>query len=327
MLKQSSILLFSFLFSFLFLFLLVLSPSITASEKIDYMQDIQPVLKEKCFRCHDAKKQKSDLRMDTPKHMRAGGEGGPIFVPFQPEQSEMYLLTSLPEYDMDYMPSKGEGLTQSELELLKNWILQGALFGDEDNDTDEENGSKTEHKTPSTISSSQQNLTVKNFNYNLTEKELQALEKINQLGANIRQFNYDESRYSISFRYFDFNKYTQILPHLKVLKNRIGKIDFSRSHVTDKHLAQTQLGNYPNLQAVDIHQTDVSDSGIQYLASATKLEYLNLHNTGTSSASVKHLIALKSLKKLYLWNTRVTAKDVDSLREALPLVAIDLGGL
>ena len=319
MLKQSAI--------FQFLLLLVLCQPTSASEKINYMRDIQTILKKKCFRCHDAKKQKSDLRMDTPEHMRSGGEGGPIFVPFHPEQSEMYLLTSLPEYDMDYMPSKGEGLTNKELELLKNWILQGALFGDEDENFGDKSDSKNRHKTPSIIGSLAQNINARNFSYNLTEQESQALEEINRLGANAKQFNYDKSRFSVSFRYFDFSKYTQILPHLSALRKRISKMDFSRSNVTDKHLAQIQLENYPFLQALDLHQTSVSDKGIQYLVSARKLEYLNLHNTAASNASIEHLATLKSLKKLYLWNTSVGKKDAKTLQRALPSAEVNLGHL
>ncbi len=69
---------FSFSFSVL---LLVGAPSLFADEAVDYVRQIKPLLKERCYSCHGALKQKAGLRLDTIKFMRAGGAEGPALVP------------------------------------------------------------------------------------------------------------------------------------------------------------------------------------------------------------------------------------------------------
>ena len=46
-------------------FLFCLTQSAVAAE-VDYVRDIKPVFKHRCFACHGALKQESGLRLDTP---------------------------------------------------------------------------------------------------------------------------------------------------------------------------------------------------------------------------------------------------------------------
>lgn len=64
--------------------------------------------------------------MDSLDHLLAGGDGGPVVVAGDPERSPMYVRTTLhPSHD-DFMPPKGEGLTDEERNLLRMWIAEGA---------------------------------------------------------------------------------------------------------------------------------------------------------------------------------------------------------
>jgi mono/diheme cytochrome c family protein len=40
-----------------------------AADKVDFVKQILPILKERCFECHGPKKQKGKLRLDQPKTM------------------------------------------------------------------------------------------------------------------------------------------------------------------------------------------------------------------------------------------------------------------
>ena len=83
----------------------------------DYLKDIKPVLKERCFACHGALKQKGKLRIDTVEGMRDGdilGVDGEL----------IYRLTSTD--DDDRMPPEGEPLHAHELEAIRKWLAQGA---------------------------------------------------------------------------------------------------------------------------------------------------------------------------------------------------------
>jgi hypothetical protein len=91
----------------------------------DYLRDIKPVLKERCYSCHGALKQKSGLRLDTAAAILDGGKEGPIVAPKDPEGSE--LLARLTHEDSDErMPPEGKPLTKRELEVIRKWIAAGA---------------------------------------------------------------------------------------------------------------------------------------------------------------------------------------------------------
>src|SRR5437868_4163167 len=53
---------FSCIFSALALF--VPSPAL-AADPVDYLRDVKPILRERCFSCHGALKQKGKLRLDS----------------------------------------------------------------------------------------------------------------------------------------------------------------------------------------------------------------------------------------------------------------------
>ena len=54
---------------------------------------IRPVLVAECYECHDAKKQKGDLRLDYRDGLLKGGEEGPAIVPGDAKKS--LLLQSI----------------------------------------------------------------------------------------------------------------------------------------------------------------------------------------------------------------------------------------
>src|SRR5262249_872267 len=85
----------------------------------------KPILKERCYACHAAVKQKGQLRLDTAAFVRKGGRHGPAVVPGKPTDS--LLVQRVTEADESArMPSEGKPLTDKQVALLKAWIEQGA---------------------------------------------------------------------------------------------------------------------------------------------------------------------------------------------------------
>ena len=54
--------------------------SALAAEPVDYLRNIKPIFKERCFACHAALKQEAGLRLDTGTSIRKGSENGPVLV-------------------------------------------------------------------------------------------------------------------------------------------------------------------------------------------------------------------------------------------------------
>ena len=75
----------------------------------DYLRDIKPVLKARCYACHGALKQKAGLRLDTAANIRKGAKGEAIVTPGKPADSELvYRVTAM---DLDErMPPEGAAL-------------------------------------------------------------------------------------------------------------------------------------------------------------------------------------------------------------------------
>jgi len=96
-----------------------------AAGAADYLRDIKPVLKARCFACHGALKQKAGLRLDTAENIRKGAKGDAVVTPGKPADSELlYRLTS--KDDEERMPPEGAALKAEEIAAIREWIVAGA---------------------------------------------------------------------------------------------------------------------------------------------------------------------------------------------------------
>ncbi|MDZ4287539.1 MAG: c-type cytochrome domain-containing protein [Prosthecobacter sp.] len=108
---------------------------------VDFEKQILPVLKAKCFKCHEKehedngkiKKPKGGLRLDGADVIMKGGKENPgeTVVAGKPDASWLVKSIALPESDEYAMPPEGKGdrVTAEEQALIKKWIEGGAKFG------------------------------------------------------------------------------------------------------------------------------------------------------------------------------------------------------
>ncbi len=97
-----------------------------ASEPVDYIRNVRPILTEHCIACHGAKKQRGSFRLDSAQALRLGGNSGPAVVPGKSAASRLILAVSGGNDDIAVMPPKGARLSTSEIDLLRRWIDEGA---------------------------------------------------------------------------------------------------------------------------------------------------------------------------------------------------------
>jgi mono/diheme cytochrome c family protein len=107
--------------------------------KVNFEKDVYPFLENSCVQCHKAPyvkegrtrptKPKADLRFDAAFGIVAGGDGGAVVVPGKPEKSSILQRTLLDEDHDDFMPPKGDVLTDKQKKILEQWIKEGADFG------------------------------------------------------------------------------------------------------------------------------------------------------------------------------------------------------
>ncbi len=83
--------------------------------------EVLPILREHCFRCH-GEKVKGGLKLDSREAaLKAGESELPAVVPGDPQASE--LITRIRSGDM---PPTEEGLPADQIELLEQWVQDGA---------------------------------------------------------------------------------------------------------------------------------------------------------------------------------------------------------
>ena len=103
--------------------ILVLANS--TARAIDFVTEIEPILRDHCFDCHGPDQQESQLRLDRLSNMLSGGNSGePAVVPKNPEASYLLKLMRHEETGKEMPP--GESLSPEQIKLIEKWIASGA---------------------------------------------------------------------------------------------------------------------------------------------------------------------------------------------------------
>ncbi len=100
-------------------------------DKLDFNQDVRPILSNKCFFCHgpDEKRRESDLRLDTREGALKNNKGVAAIVPGVPGESEVILrIFSTDKDEVMPPPEANKDLTKKEKDILKKWISEGANY-------------------------------------------------------------------------------------------------------------------------------------------------------------------------------------------------------
>jgi uncharacterized membrane protein/mono/diheme cytochrome c family protein len=91
---------------------------------------VRAIFAHNCYKCHGDEKVKGELRLDSKGMTFKGGENGPVIIPGNSAESELFRRISLPSSHKDVMPSKGKKLSESDIAIINFWIQQGAPWPD-----------------------------------------------------------------------------------------------------------------------------------------------------------------------------------------------------
>jgi hypothetical protein len=96
------------------------------SNRIDFNTDIRPIINNKCITCHGGVKRSGGFSLLFADEALMPNESGkPAIVPGEPEKSE--LIRRIKHHDPEFrMPLEKEPLSEKEIELLTQWIKEGA---------------------------------------------------------------------------------------------------------------------------------------------------------------------------------------------------------
>lgn len=104
--------------------------------EIDFAKDIQPIFEISCIRCHGAKKPKSGYRLDNREDALRGGDIGVAIIAGAADTSPLLRYVRHAEEDLEMPPiGKGDKLSVTEIDLLRQWINAGAVWNEAKTDT------------------------------------------------------------------------------------------------------------------------------------------------------------------------------------------------
>ncbi len=100
-----------------------------ADAKVSYYQDIRPIFQASCQGCHQPAKDKGGYVMTDFKKMLAGGDSADTdkaIAPGKPDASLLWEMIAPGKDGEVEMPPKADPLDKKELDLIRQWIAQGA---------------------------------------------------------------------------------------------------------------------------------------------------------------------------------------------------------
>jgi hypothetical protein len=292
---------------------LALAGSARAEDKVDFGKQIAPILKENCYKCHGAEKQKAKLALHTPEAITKGSKEGPVIVKGDPSKSTLYTRITLPPGHEDIMPPEDEGkpLKKEQTDLIAAWIKAGADFGDWKG-AGAAGGGASAAATPKEVP-----LPV------VPAADQGAVDKVKSTGALVLPLAQGINLLDVSYISGADKVTDNELSALAPLSDQVFALNLAGTKVTDNGLAA--LAKLPHLRVLHLEKTAVTDAGLAHLKGLNSLEYLNLYGTQVTDAGLSQLEGLKNLKSLYLWQSKVTDDGADKLRKALPTAKIDNG--
>ncbi len=100
----------------------VAAQPIAQNTTISFTKDVLPILQSRCVNCHGGERVSKGLTLKTYNDLMTGSENGPVVTVGKATDS---LLVEM--IVSQKMPKNGPKLTPQQVQLITEWVNQGAL--------------------------------------------------------------------------------------------------------------------------------------------------------------------------------------------------------
>ncbi len=90
--------------------------------QVDYNSEIQPIFNSSCTNCHSGSDAEEDLSLTSYNNVMNGGDSGDVVIPYDHANSLLWQYIN-----SGFMPPGTNDLTDSQVDLIAQWINEGAL--------------------------------------------------------------------------------------------------------------------------------------------------------------------------------------------------------
>jgi uncharacterized membrane protein len=285
------------------------------SNPIVYTDLIVPVLKEKCFGCHNPDKAKGGLVMTDTLSFLTGGDSG---SPFASQVGETSQLMERLLVDLEHehrMPPKGKPqLSPSEIALIQAWIDRHADFQSRlDQLPDAPSFRKLAEKVYGSRSTS---------TYEFPAADRQLIQSLNSSYRLVAPVSYGSPALNVSL--FGQSAFSETaLKELLPIAPQVISLHLAGMPVTDNEIAL--LASFQHLEKLNLNHTAITGQTLDRLSHLKNLHTLQLSGTVISASSIEPLLALPKLRKIYAWDTGIQSSDLASLISPGSSLQIEIG--
>ncbi len=288
---------------------------IAFEDAVVYTHMVRPILDEKCSGCHNSKKSKGELSLDTEAMLLKGGKTGKLWDTTHHDLGLMFQRIQLPMDSKKHMPPKNKPqLTDEEVFILKQWVRTGADFVRRVSDLPESDTLKNIAKLKF---SNDQNMA---FDFDAADEKIIAT--LNNEYRRVVPVAQGSPALKVDF--FSASKFDgQQLNDLLKIKDQIVYLNLNKMPVKDESM--DIVSQFRNLRRLNLSFTDITGASLTKLAALKDLRHLSLSGTNVTVEHLEKLRPAAGLNRMELWNTPATLNNSKRIASMFPNVKIETG--
>jgi len=261
---------------------------------------VMPIVKRKCLSCHNPKKKKGELLLNTLDGWKKGGKTGDFIIAGEAENSLMLTRLHLPVTEKKHMPPSGKlQLDKDEIAFITWWIKSMSNFED-----------KVEDLNPPDHIMKYINGKLDASTRNIPPIDNASILDLQESGIPVQLLTKDKPWLSVTYDRGKAIKKDDLQKLLKYKQN-IRELALSKTNLNDKLLSKVK--EFINLRTLDISLNPITTKGISRLQNLKQLENLNLYGTEVDSKVLNYISNFPALRDVYFWQTKITKSDVADL--------------
>jgi hypothetical protein len=279
---------------------------------------IRPILKSKCFSCHNEKKSKGGLIMTTEEKILAGGKNGPIWKSGDALNSHIIQNINLPEEEKKHMPPKGKPqLSQEQIDLLFAWIQSGADMKKTMKDYAEDDTVKILAAKFIQLPKEEAEKT-----YSFAAASTSVIQKLNSPFCSVFPLSQNSPALQADFfvrEKFDRKKLDELLK----VKQQLVVLNLGNMPVNDADMKT--INQFTNLEKLILNNSLITNNALNDLKKLKSLQSLSLAGTQIDKNTATSLSQFDSLKEVFIWNTKISASEAEEIQKQNKKIRFDRG--
>lgn len=290
-------------------------PVISPEEAVVFAHMVKPVLEKKCESCHNNRKAKGELVMETEALLLKGGKSGNLWDSTAADLGLLLRRVHLPLEAKKHMPPQGKPqLTEEEIEIITQWIRKGADFKLRVADL---SPTDTLRQIATKIF-----IAAEMAEYDFEEADPSTIEKLNTVNRVVVSEALGSPALAVNF--FNSKLFSSDqLKELSKVKKQIVTLDLAKMPVKDADIKI--ISEFENLRRLNLSFTSITGTVLPELKKLKFLRSLSLSGTQVNAEQLKQLQSFPELKTVYTWNTPVAATDMEKLQQQIKNIRFETG--